>query len=122
MPLGRRSPIQPDYEAQEILDDLRERHALTDGIEWYEEFGLREDEIRGWIQEYLERDSEDVRRLKEEMRRDAALSHKYDEDSWVEEEEEKFKKGTDTKTRYNRMIRDKDNNDAYILFSEVEYD
>lgn len=112
------APKVPDWDADEILDYLADKY--DDPEERREELDMDDSEMINWAHD-LEPGEGDLDRQMEVLGVYKMLEDEYESNHWVNEADARFHNDKEGKVIYYGLLRDPDNEEAYICIAETEY-
>jgi len=112
------APKVPDLDAEDILEDLRQEYGGTE--ELMEEYDMDASDLVNWAYD-LEPDEGDLDRQMHVLDIFQTLEEEYECSHWVNEADARFYDDKEGKVIYYGLLRDPDNEEAWISVSETEY-
>ncbi|MDY6788834.1 MAG: hypothetical protein SVV03_02615 [Candidatus Nanohaloarchaea archaeon] len=112
------APRVPDWEADEILDYLAQQYDTPE--ERREELGVKDGELVS-MAHALEPGEPDMERQMKFLEMMSEIDEEYQSNHCVNEEDAQYKDDAKGKVIYYGTMRDPDNEECWIMISEVEY-
>jgi len=112
-------PEQPSYDAETILEDLRQHHDLQDESDWLDEYGMTASEAYTWVDNQLTEGSDES--YKTELEKDTRRSHELREKYWKNEADTEWTDREDGKIIHYALIQEDEDPEQTILYSETEF-